>query len=237
MTSATGLLIAHGSPDPRHAAALRRLSAAVTQQLSAATSDIHSDLAFLEHDEPLLTTWLAARPTGRVRAIGLLLASGYHAMVDIPKTLEAASPDVSITNLGTLGLDGWLFEILEQKVAEAGGTRDSPVVLVAAGSTQRAARDDLHLVCDTWQRRRGATVLPAAVSGPDPRPDQVVSTGDVAASDVVVVPFMLAPGALADRARIAAETVGARCADAITTEQRAPAELVTHLVGRLTKQD
>jgi sirohydrochlorin ferrochelatase len=234
--TATGLLVAHGSPDPRHATALRHLQTAVASQLSVATDEVTSDLAFLEYDEPLLTSWLAARTTGRVRAIGLLLASGYHAQVDIPKALDAASPGLNVTNLGTLGLDTWLFEVLEQRVADAGGTLESPVVVVSAGSTQRAARDDLQSVCDMWQRRRSAAVYPAAVTGPDPRPDHVVATGDVAASDVVVVPFMLAPGALADRARVAAEAVGARCTDTITTEQQTPEELVTHLVDRLTKQ-
>ena len=88
----TGLLIAHGSPDARHAAALRHLTSRVVEELATSTSDIDCDLAFLEHDEPLLTNWLAHRPSRPLRAIGLLLASGYHAQIDIPQALAAAGP-------------------------------------------------------------------------------------------------------------------------------------------------
>jgi sirohydrochlorin ferrochelatase len=230
-----GLLIGHGSPDPRHAAALRRLNDRVAERLASSASHTSCDIAFLEHDEPLLRDWLAGRPWGEVGAIGLLLASGYHAQVDIPRELDEASPGVRAANLGTLGLGGWLYEVLERRVADFGGDLQTPAVLVAAGSTQQSARADLRTVCAEWQRRRRARVLAAAVTGPDPRVDDAVSSLDDAASDVVVVPFMLAPGALADRARAASQSVGARCTDPITTEQDTPAELVNHLAGRLTR--
>ena len=232
-TATTGLLIGHGSPDPRHATALRYLTSCVSDELATSASNVDCDIAFLEHDEPLLANWLADRPSGPVMAIGLLLASGYHAQIDIPQTLAAGGASTPVTNLGTLGLGGWLFDVLDQRVIEAGGPREASVVLVAAGSTQDAARGDLRTVCTEWQRRRGGAVLPAAVTGPDPRPDVVVSALDVSASDVVVVPFMLAPGSLADRARAAAELAGVRCASTIATEQHAPPELVEHLADRL----
>lgn len=229
----TGLLIAHGSPDARHAAALRHLTSRVVEELATSTSDIDCDLAFLEHDEPLLTNWLAHRPSRPLRAIGLLLASGYHAQIDIPQALAAAGPVPQVTNLGTLNPDAWLFDVLNQRVSDVAGTHRASIVLVAAGSTQESARADLRTVCAAWQRRRGGVVLPAAVTGSDPRPIDVVSTLDPAASPVVVVPFMLAPGALADRARDAAERAGVQCAQTIATEQHAPAELVKHLADRL----
>ncbi|MFL6182618.1 MAG: sirohydrochlorin chelatase, partial [Actinomycetes bacterium] len=214
----TGLLIGHGSPDPRHAMALRHLAACVSEQLASLASDVDCEIAFLDHDQPLLANWLTDRPSRPLRAIGLLLASGYHAQIDIPQALAAGGASRPVTNLGTLSLDGWLFGVLDRRVGDVGGTEGASVVLVAAGSTQEAARKDLRTVCDEWQRRRGGAVLPAAVTGPDPRPQDVVSTLDVAASEVVVLPFMLAPGALADRARAAAALAGVRCAPTITTE-------------------
>jgi sirohydrochlorin ferrochelatase len=198
-----------------------------------AQSGIDCHLAFLDHDEPTLDAWLAAAGPGRVRALALLLASGYHAQFDVPRTLAKARPTVNVTDLGTLGLGRWLYDGLERVVSDAGGSPGSPVVLVAAGSSQLSARDHLKTVCSQWEQRRGAAVLPAAVSGPDPRPADVVSKLDVDARDVVVVPFLLAPGTLADRVRTAALDAGARCAATITTEHDAPPELVTHLVERL----
>jgi sirohydrochlorin ferrochelatase len=237
----TGLLIAHGSPDARHSTALRRLADAV-----AAESAMPTGLAFLEHDEPLLTGWLRSQvartseggPVREVRAIGLLLASGYHAQVDIPRALDAVSPELTVTNLGTLGsrdegAGRWVLPVLERAVASVGGSDESPVVLVAAGSSQEPARADLRATCALWQESRQGPVLPAAVTGPDPRPDSVVAALQVDPADVVVVPLMLAPGALADRATAAAETVGVRCADTLTSADRTPPELVTHIVRRL----
>ena len=237
----TGLLIAHGSPDARHSTALRRLADAV-----AAESAMPTRLAFLEHDEPLLADWLRTQVaraseggTDReVQAIGLLLASGYHAQVDIPQTLDAVSPELTVTNLGTLGsrdegAGRWVLPVLERGVAGVGGSDASPVVLVAAGSSQDQARADLRATCALWQDSRHGPVLPAAVTGPDPRPDTVVAALQADPSDVIVVPLMLAPGALADRAAAAAETVGVRCAGTLTTEDHTPPELVTHIVSRL----
>src|SRR5829696_4675123 len=98
-----GLLIGHGSPDPRHAVTLRQLTAQVAETVNASAPDAATEIAFLEHDEPSLTDWLTSRASGtapvEVRALGLLLASGYHAQVDIPRALDAASdrPGRSLT--------------------------------------------------------------------------------------------------------------------------------------------
>jgi sirohydrochlorin ferrochelatase len=207
---------------------------------------MRTELAFLEHDEPLLANWLhmhaaraSAGETGaEVRAVGLLLASGYHAQADIPQALDAVSPELSVTNLGTLGsrdegAGRWVLPVLERAVAGVGGSDASPVVLVAAGSSQDQARADLRATCAMWQDTRKGSVLAAAVTGPDPRPDTVIAALKAHSSDVIVVPLMLAPGALADRAAAAAETVGARCAGTLISVDHTPPELVAHIVDRL----
>ena len=223
----TGLMIAHGSPDPRHAVALERLAA-----LADAESATRCDLAYLEHNEPALAQWLetaAERSGQRVRAVGLLLASGYHADVDIPRALDSASDHLDITNLGTVGAGDWVVPVLERAIADVGGGTASPVVLVSAGSSQAQARSDLRHTCELLARQRHGPVLPAAVTGPDPRPEQVVAALTARTSDVVVVPLMLAPGSLADKATAAAKTIGARVTSTITTEHDTPPELVAHL--------
>ncbi|HEX5018757.1 MAG TPA: hypothetical protein VFX15_14360, partial [Actinomycetes bacterium] len=136
-------------------------------------------------------------------------------------------------DLGTLGPGEWLPPVLERNVADVGETPESPVVLVAAGSTEESARVDLVAASGLWQASRPGRVLTAAVSGPDPRPEQVIASLGSAASEAVVVPFMLAPGALADRAAAAAQSAGVPCAATITAKDRTPPELVAHLAHRL----
>lgn len=227
----TGLLIAHGSPDPRHAVALERLATLVGAESGGNT--VRCDIAYLEHNEPALSQWFetaAERGIHGVRAIGLLLASGYHANVDIPRALDSASGRLAITNLGTLGAGDWVVPVLERAIADVGGGTASPVVLVSAGSSQAQARSDLRRTCELLaSQRHGGPVLPAAVTGPDPRPEQVVAALTAQTSDVVVVPLMLAPGSLADQATAAATTIGARVTPTITTEHETPPELVRHL--------
>ncbi|HEX5016792.1 MAG TPA: CbiX/SirB N-terminal domain-containing protein, partial [Actinomycetes bacterium] len=147
-----GLLIAHGSPDPRHAVALRRLAA----QVADAVAPMACHIAFLDHDEPPLSDWIESRQHLRLRAIGLLLSSGYHARVDIPRALESAT---DVEDLGTLGSGEWLPPVLERNVADVGETPESPVVLVAAGSTEVSARADLVAASDLWQASRPGRVL------------------------------------------------------------------------------
>ena len=233
----TGLLIAHGSPDLRHSVALERLAAQV--RAAGEDSAVWCALAYLEHNEPALSQWLHTAPerdVRAVRAVGLLLASGYHASVDIPAALDSASDALDITNVGTVGAGDWVVPVLDRAVADAGGGSGSPVILVSAGSSHDLARADLRRTCALFAGQRRGPVLPAAVTGPDPRPEQVVAALTARASDVVVVPLMLAPGTLADKAIAAARSAGTRVTPTITTEHETPPELVAHLHDLLTPE-
>jgi sirohydrochlorin ferrochelatase len=94
------LAIAHGSRDPRHAAALGRLMDAV----SAARPDVPVRLGFLDLCGPDVPTAFAelagqlstssassaAGCPGAVVAVPLFLASGYHVRHDVPRVLREA---------------------------------------------------------------------------------------------------------------------------------------------------
>lgn len=232
----SALLIGHGSPDPRHAATLQRLNNEVAATIG------RCEIAYLEHNQPLLSEWLEQRGVehtseapSEIRAIGLLLASGYHAQVDIPRTLAAASSGPRVTNLGTLGAGEWIVPVLQRRIADAGAATGSTVVLVAAGSSQDQARADLRATCALLQDHRGGSVLPAAVTGPDPRPEQVIAALPPGASDVVLVPLMLAPGSLADRVAAVSDMAGVRHTPTLATASETPPELVHHLAARFTE--
>ncbi len=101
------LLIAHGSPDPRHSAAIESFA----EQVQAA-SGIPTTVGYLDHNAPRVDDALATQ-TGiqphqdSVLAVGLFLSTGYHVRVDVPKVLATAGP--AVTDCGPLGLGDWLL--------------------------------------------------------------------------------------------------------------------------------
>src|SRR5699024_3390413 len=71
------VLLAHGSPDRRHAETLDRLRARVSVRIGP------TRLAFLEHDLPRPEA-LAGDLAGRVGLVPLLATPAHHARVDLP---------------------------------------------------------------------------------------------------------------------------------------------------------
>ena len=171
-------------------------------------------VAFIEHDEPRVDDWLAEQSGGdSVVALGMLLAPGYHATVDVPRLLRQASENADVVDRGVLGTGPWLHRTLDWLVADVGGGNATPVVLAVAGSTRIEARASLAAFAEQWGGTRPGRVHLAAATGPGPSLDDVVASVASVASvtsqgtpDGVVLPLMIAPGVLADRAR----TVAAR---------------------------
>ena len=152
------LLVAHGSPDPRHAAFVRSLATGVSAH------GVRTEAAFLEHDLPDVASWLAGAE-GPVTALSLLLAPGYHAQEDVPRLLATAPDGVDVSDLGVLGSGPWLYDVVDELVASAGGDRATPVVLVAAGSSRQAAAEHLQAFVAGWAAHPagpGAAGLPGA---------------------------------------------------------------------------
>jgi sirohydrochlorin ferrochelatase len=197
------LLIAHGSPDPRHHETMQRLAEA-TQGVSG----IATHVAYLDHDQPSVVNALAsvaqehdvAEP---IDALGLFLSDGYHARVDVPEVLVAAARRVDITDHGTLGMGSWVLPALARGLSDAGidvGDPRTGVVLMAAGSSRPEARDEVVELASTWQRERGGPVRAAFASGPGPTLDEALSMlTDAGCVKRSVALLMLAPGVLADR--------------------------------------
>ncbi len=85
-----GVLLAHGSPDPRSSACVRAAASAV-----AARTGLDVVAAFLDHDEPSRGGAVGGHD-GDVVVLPLLLSSGFHARVDVPEAGAALA-------LGELG--------------------------------------------------------------------------------------------------------------------------------------
>ncbi|CAM4089354.1 Sirohydrochlorin ferrochelatase [Mycobacterium basiliense] len=196
----TLILTAHGSKDPRSAANARALAA----RLQRMRPGLDVRLAFLELSEPNFIDVLTGLPDGHPAVVTpLLLASAYHARIDIPEQISRAGVGY-IRQADVLGEDDRLVLVLRERLAELHVSpfdRQLGVVVVAIGSSDsavnaRTAQVATKLAAET--RWSGATM--AFATGPQP------SVADAArqlqrrgARRIVIAPWFLAPGRITDR--------------------------------------
>jgi sirohydrochlorin ferrochelatase len=191
------IAVAHGSRDPRSAAAVRQLVAALPGARHA----------FLDLSEPLLTDVLAdVGPHDEAVVVPLLLGSAYHALVDIPEMVDAAttrSPWLSVRVTDVIGTDPRVADAALARLAEVGvrpGDDRLGVVLAGAGSSHTAANAAVADLAGRWAREHGwAGVRPAfATCAPDVT-DAIAELKDLGARRIAVASWFLAPGRLPDR--------------------------------------
>jgi sirohydrochlorin ferrochelatase len=205
----TLVLTAHGSKDPRSAATVR----AVADRVAVMRADLDVRIAFLEQNCPSLVNVLSSLPDPRNAVVSpLLLASAYHARVDIPRQM-ALTGARGVRQADVLGEDDRLVSVLGERLTELGvSARDSGlgVVVVAIGSSDNAVNARTAMVAAkladgtrwagtamTFATRPHMSLAEAA--------DQLRGRG---ARRVVVAPWFLAPGRLPDRVRAYARHAG-----------------------------
>jgi sirohydrochlorin ferrochelatase len=210
MTTAL-LLVAHGSRDPRSGAAIEALAARV----AAARPGVRVATASLEHrglrPVPVAHQLAAAGATGIV-AVPLLLSDAYHSTVDVPAVtaeIRATLPHLPIARAGVLGPDELLSAALAGRLTELGMSGVDGVVLAAAGTSDRMARQGIAEVAATFAARRGVpgAVAFAAGGGPDV-PAAVGRLRSTGAHRIAVLSYFLAPGRLHDRIVAGARACG-----------------------------
>jgi len=213
------LAIAHGSRDPRHAAALRRLLDAVQR----ARPGLIAELAFLDLCAPNVTdafARLAASGVEEVAVVPLFLSHGYHVGHDIPAVTEQAQralldasadspahsqpPAPALAVATPIGPDPLLTDAVERRLVEQGvRTTDPGLELAVVSATSPAAGELINAL-----RERGA-------------------------ADIALAAYFLAPGLLYDRARADAAAAGVPIADPLATpDDEPPAELVRLVLER-----
>jgi sirohydrochlorin ferrochelatase len=224
--------VAHGSRDPRGAAAVGELLS-LTRARAAARGLTGLDVraAFLDHCAPSLPQVIESVDDAECVVVPLLLTAAYHSKTDIPAQVAAANAapfDVSCAD--TLGPHPLLLAAADRRLAEAGVAAGDPrapgargargaaaarartsVVLAAAGSSDPAANATIAALAARWRARGGwRAVVPAYASAAGPRPDEAVSALLAqSGGPVVVATYLLAPGFFADRIREAGLRAGA----------------------------
>ena len=202
--------VAHGTRHPTGNDVARAITAAAGQRLgmTAVTS-------YVELSEPLFADVMAALTEPAV-VVPLLLSTGYHVKVDLPRAAETAPVEVRLGP--ALGPDPQLALAQAERLREAGAIPGQRVVMVAAGSQDPDAMPDLEAAASMLAEEWGGDVALATLGGDGQRPAEVIRPGDA------VSPYLLAPGQFAERAR--EESLGAGVIADVIGVHEAVVELV-----------
>ena len=203
------VLTAHGSADPRSAAVAHALAGRIRRLRP--WLDVRT--AFLDHSEPRLPDVLARIASDRTPAVvvPMLLASAYHARVDIPRDIAASGARVDLAH--TLGEDPALLTLLGRRLAENGVAQDDStvgVIVTAVGSSSDAANARTAIVAETLSAGTAwAGAETAFATGPRPTLDEAAERlRDRGARRVVIAPWFLAHGRITDRVAESASRLG-----------------------------
>ncbi len=195
----TLVLTAHGSRDPRSAANAE----AVADRLARMRPDLDVRLAFLELNAPNFVDVLAGLPDSRRAVVApLLLASAYHARLDIPKQIAQAGAH-GIRQADVLGEDDRLVTVLRERLTEVGVSpldEDLGVIVVAIGSSNLAANARTAKVASRLAiGTRWAAATTAFATRPEASVDRAAEhLRRRGASRLIFAPWFLAPGLITD---------------------------------------
>src|SRR5580693_468470 len=217
--------VAHGSADPRAAAAIGELMPLVARRAAdrgLSVPDLR--VAYLGHAAPSVPQVMRTfGPDTQVTVLPLLLTAAYHSKTDIPRVLaRAGTARLNVTYGAPLGPHPLLLRALERRLPETAfeDPADTGVVLAAAGSSDPEANATIAGLAAQWQAAVGwfavrpayaSAVSPAAAGGQgSTAPAQAVTELlRAGARRVVVASYLLAPGLFADRIRDASLAAGA----------------------------
>lgn len=216
MTAAL-VLVAHGSRDRRAAQVVERLVAACAAALPA----VSVLASYLDHGSPAPVDALASvadRGHADVVAVPLLFAAAFHARVDLPRAIAAATtarPALRVVQAealipGANRVPTPLLAALDDTLGA--GLPDAPdaLVLAAAGTSHPGARRAVGGAAHAWGVRHGLPVRVGWASATTPDPGAAVrELRRRGHRRVAVGSLFLAPGLLPDRARARAWAAGA----------------------------
>ena len=184
--------VAHGSADPRAAAAISDLVPLVAARAAARGLNVPElRVAYLGHAAPSLPQVMRAfGPGARVTVLPLLLTAAYHSKTDIPRVLARAGAGMRITYGDPLGPHPLLLRALERRLFEEAPPEvalENPaevgVVLAAAGSSDPAANATIAGLAAQWQAGTGwFAIRPAYASGGQGSPAAAGGQGSPAAA-------------------------------------------------------
>ena len=208
MSRVSLILTAHGSADPRSGPVVHLIA----REIRALRPGLDVRVAFCERTEPNLRDVLGdLEGPGIVTPV--LLASAYHARVDIPAMLAEANAPIAQADV--LGEDTRLVEVLEQRITEIdlGARRDIGVLVVAVGSSHSRANAATATLAGLLSGDF-AGVEVAYATGPQPAVgDGIAALHRRGVRHIAVAPWFIAPGRITDRVAAVAAKHGVAMAE------------------------
>ena len=216
MTAPALVALAHGSRDPRSARTIRGL----VDQVRAMRPDLRIEPAFLDLSRPSFDTVvdrLVKAGHEEIVVVPLLLTEAYHATVDVPSAVAAASsrhPEVRLRASHILGVEPVFLEVLDQRLRAAlrqARVRElDALVLAAAGSSDPLANQAVARLARQWgSKHRLPTVAAFASAAPPATGEAVRAFRAQGRRHIAVGSLFLAPGTLPNRAAELALEAGA----------------------------
>ena len=208
--------LAHGSRDPRSARTIKTL----VDTVRSMRPDLKVEAAFLDLSRPTFDTVvdrLVKAGHEEIVVVPLLLTEAFHAKVDVPSVVAAASsrhPQVQIRASAILGTEPCFLEVLDLRMREALRTARvrelDALVLAAAGSSDPLANQAVARLGRLWGAHHKLPVTAAYASSSPPATGEAVrSFRAQGRRHIAVASLFLAPGFLPDRAAELALEVGA----------------------------
>ncbi|OFI37333.1 cobalamin biosynthesis protein CbiX [Arthrobacter sp. SW1] len=201
MSNPVLIACAHGTRNAEGQAAIRRVLAEIAEMRPG----LEVLEAYVDVQEPELGTVVAGLPEGAAAVVvPLLLGTGYHVKVDIPKAIKDR-PEV--TAAPPLGPDPRLAELLAERLREAGLKDDDGVLLAAAGSSlpdgsvdsEEQARLLAELLPNPVRVAYGASAEPNVPDGVAALRAELTGAELAGAGRVVVASYLLATGYFHDQ--------------------------------------
>ncbi len=224
------LAVAHGS----RAAAATAATEALLDRVRGLAAGLAVTVGYVDNATPSVRHALAALPVGTTAVVlPLLLTAAEHSKTDVPAAVQevrAARPDLRLHYGRPLGPHPLLLAALRDRLAAvaAAPTGDTVVVLAAGGSADPDANAEVARTARLLLESAGyAAVEPAFASTARPGVDEAVARWRrLGADHVVVAPYLLSPGFLADRVRAAGAGAGADAVAGVLGDHPALAQLV-----------
>ena len=187
--TATLIACAHGT----HSHAGRATIDALRSRIALLLPDVTVAEAYVDVQEPAVDAVVEARGSGEAVIVPLLLSTGFHTVVYLPR---AAGDYVAVAR--PLGPHPLLADVLIDRVRAAGAVSTWPLVIAAAGSSDARAAVDVEatraLVAQAWD----GPVTVGYVSAMSPRVGDAVARARGDGGPVAVATYLLAPGYFAD---------------------------------------
>ena len=189
------VLVAHGT---RKSAGVEMVGSLAHRVATVLGSDVH--VAFVDVLGPTPAEVLRGL-AGPAVVVPAFLARGYHVNTDIP-THVTASRHSAVTVADALGPSPEVARVIADRLIESDWRAGDSVVLAAAGTSDPAARRDLHTMATWVSALTSSRVELAFAATGEPRvADAVAQLRRRGARRVVVASYLLADGLFQDRLR------------------------------------